>query len=263
MPASIGPNLGLSYGWTPRDGGTPGESGWGGAVTDNFKKIDALLGLSVLSVATAPGVTTDGTRYIVASSGATGAFAGQANKVAVRNAGTWEFHAPGRGLLAENQATGSIIKWNGTAWVDAVSAAGATLHVNNPGTWPLPNGATFTKIQLYSPVEQVLTGWSSTAWTFTPAESGMYLVEALLRPLRSGANPMAANVNLRLGFGTSAADSVDVVGDTSTDLNPFTLSFCKQMRLTAATVYFLFGQHSQATPVAFTYAELKITKLGP
>lgn len=263
MPASIGPNLGLSYGWTPRNGGTPGDSGWGEPVSANFKKIDALLGLSVLAVATAPTVTTDGTRYIVAATGATGAFNGQANKLAVRVAGAWEFYIPSRGWLAENQATGSVMKFNGTTWVDIVSLPGATLHVNNPGAWTLVNGTSFTKIQLYSPIEQGLTGWSTTAWTFTPAESGMYLVEAVLRPVRTGTNPMPASVNLRLGFGSSAADSIDVMGDTASDLNPFTLTFCKQMRLTAATAYFLFGQHSHTAAIAFTYAELKITRLGP
>lgn len=262
MPASTGPNLGLSWGWTPRNGGTPGESGWGEAVTDNFKKIDALLGLSVLSITTSPTVTTPGARYIVAASGATGDFAGQANKVAVRVGSAWEFHTPIRGLLAENQATGAIIKFNGTAWVDAVAAVGATLHVNNPGAWTLINGTGFTKIQLFTPVESGLSGWSTTAYTFTPTESGMYLVEGLLRPVRSGTNPMAANVNLRLGFGSTAADSVDVVGDTSTDLLPFTVQFCKPMRLTAGTAYFLFGNHSSASAIAFTYAELKITRLG-
>jgi len=263
MPASIGPCLGLSYGWTPRNGGTPGESGWGAAVTDNFKKIDALLGLSVLGVVTVPAVTTNGTRYLVAATGATGVFAGQANKVAARVANAWEFYTPVRGLLAENQATGSIVKFNGAAWVDAVPTAGATLHASNPGSWTLVNGAAFTKIQLYTQVENGLSGWSTTAWTFTPAESGMYLVEALVRPVRTGTNPMGANVNLRLGFGSAAADSVDVVGDTSTDLLPFTVQFCKPMRLTAGTAYFLFGNHSSATAIAFTHAELKITRLGP
>lgn len=263
MPASIGPNLGLSYGWTPRSGGTPGDSGWGDPVTANFKKIDALLGLSVLSVATAPAATADGTRYIVAASGASGAFLNHANKVAVRVAGVWEFHIPARGWLAENQATGSIMKFNGTAWVDIVSLPGATLHVSNPGAWTLPNGATFTKIQLFTEVEKVLTGWSTTAWTFTPPADGMYLVTATLRPVRSGTNPMPAGVNLRLGFGSAAADGVDVMGDTAPDLNPFTLSFCKQMRLSAATAYFLFGQHSHTAAVAFTHAELKVTRLGP
>lgn len=263
MPASIGPNLGLSYGWTPRNGATPGDSGWGEAVTENFKKLDALLGLSVTSVIAAPLVTTEGTRYIVAATGANGAFAGQANKVAVRRGGAWEFYFPTRGLLAENQATGALLKYNGSAWVDAASTVAASLHVQNPGAWTLPNGSTFVKIQMFTVTEDTRSGWSSSSYAYTPPETGMYLVEAMLRPVRSGTNSMPAGVNLRLGFGSTAAEGIDVLGDTASDLLPFTLLFSKPVRLTAGTAYFIFGQHSHTAAIAFTYAELKITRLGP
>jgi hypothetical protein len=442
MAASTGPNLSLSYGWTPRSGGTPGDSGWGDPVSANFKKLDALVGLSVLSAAvTAPVVTTDGTRYIVPPTGATGAFAGKENQVAVRVAGAWEFYVPGRGWLAENQATGAVLKWDGAAWVDvlaaispgnnllpdayswgaatlpvtpatsgytviaqAVSAAlsawgfkttttstatssfymlspantatgwnialepgdyvlsfyasspsaghriqvgfwdgvaklspditltttrtrysavititaatiasmyflinrsgvsgvdvtidspmcskraspgsgttpppfapgnsaarvaaltrATSLQVNNPGAATLVNGAGFTKIALGTVVEDTRNGWSVPNNTYTPAESGMYLVQAMLRPVRVGTDNMPIDTNLKLGFGSAAADGIDVECDTSSDTLPFTISFCKPMRLVAGTPYFIFGNHTAAAPIAFTYGELKITKIG-
>lgn len=441
MPEKIAPNLSLSYGWTPRVGGTPGDSGWGNPVSNNFKKIDALLGLSVLSAsATTPGVTTNGTRYIVAATGASGDFSGQANKVAVRVENTWEFYTPARGWLAEVAATGQIVRFDGSSWVDVllpISADGANLlpdtyswgtttlpplvasgqtvvaqavtealsgygikvttgntsnlytmfapvngatgyniafepgeyiisaymssttpghkvalaltdgvakfspdisltttrarysfvasfttatkmamyvltnrsgvagaeviidspmvsrrlatgsssstppaftpgpsaarvaaatqvsalNVNTPAA-TLANGATYTKIGLSNVVEDTRSGWSAANFTYTPAESGLYMVEAMLRPARSGGNAMAVDTNLQLGFGSSAADGVNLVADTSTDLLPFTLSFCKPMRLTAGTAYFMFGQHSQGTAIQFTYAELKIVKIA-
>lgn len=444
MTELIAPNLSLSYGWTPRSGGTPGDSGWGNPVSANFKKLDALVGLSVLSASvTAPIVTTDGTRYIVASSGATGAFAGKENQVAVRVAGVWEFYFPPRGLLAENQATGTVLKFNGTAWLDtadlispngnnllpdtyswltstvapplfvqagltvtAVAVVGAisgfglrvvstdnssgryfalapintaagwnmalepgtyiisfwasaavagtllrtnlydgtsryssnisisttrtrysmtidvtaatlgellifpnmsalvgiditldspmvskrasvgssvvpppfvpgssaarltaatlvsALNVNNPGAATLVNGAGFTKIALGTVVEDTRSGWSVANNTYTPVESGMYLVQAMLRPVRVGTDNMPSGTNLKLGFGSTAADGIDVECDTSTDALPFTVSFCKPMRLVAGTPYFIFGNHTAVAPIAFTYGQLKITKIG-
>lgn len=442
MAASTGPNLSLSYGWTPRSGGTPGDSGWGEPVSANFKKLDALVGLSVLSAAlTAPAVSTDGTRYIVPATGATGAFAGKENQVAVRVAGVWEFYAPSYGWLASNVATGGVLKWDGVAWLDllttvaangnnllpdtyswgastlppliissqtviaqAVSAAlsgwgmkittlstatsiftmltpsnntagwnillepgdyilsaymsssvaghkvalavwdgaskatpdltlttsrarysgvitipatttvgmyllsnksgangvditldspmitrkansaassvpasfspgpsaarvaslvqATSLHVNNPGAATLINGAAFTKIALGTVVEDTRNGWSVPNNTYTPVESGMYLVQAMLRPVRSGTDNMPSGTNLKLGFGSAAADGIDVECDTSTDALPFTVSFCKPMRLVAGTPYFIFGNHTAAAPIAFTYGQLKITKIG-
>lgn len=437
MPEKIAPNLNLSYGWTPRVGGTPGDSGWGDPVSNNFKKIDALLGLSVLGIVTVPAVSTNGTRYLVAASGASGVFAGKENQVAVRVEGNWDFYVPSRGWLCEVATTGQIVKFDGSAWVDillpspsdganllpdtyswmtstlasyaastqtliaqavtealsgygikvttgstslniftmfsptngttdrnlslepgdyilsaymssptaghkvalalwdgtaktsaditltttrtrysavlTVTAAGrysmyvltnrsgvsgvdviidspmisrrlgsstppayvpgpsaskvaaatrvTALHANTPSA-NLANGATYTKIGLTTVAEDTRNGWSGANFTYTPPEDGIYLVEAMLRPARSGGNAMAANTNLQLGFGSSAADGVNVVADTSTDLLPFTLLFSKPMRLTAGTAYFMFGQHSQGTPIQFTYAELKIVKIS-
>lgn len=263
MPASIGPNLGLSYGWTPRNGGTPGESGWGDPVSANFKKIDALLGLSVVNIVTTPTVTTNGTRYIVAATGATGAFAGQANNIAVRVAGVWEFYVPPRGLLAENQATGSVIKWNGTAWAELDVPAQDFLLCTNPGAFSVPNGTAYTKLPFYTKTTDTVNGWNATDNTYTPARAGLYLIEVVIQPVRSGTNPMAAAVNIEVGFGSAGSTGINSIADTAQDALTFVMRLTVMVRLAAGTAYYAFCKHSQATPVAFTSAALRIVRLGP
>ena len=263
MPASVGPNLGLSYGWTPRDGGTPGESGWGDPVSANFKKIDALLGLSVVNIVTTPTVTSNGTRYIVAASGATGEFLNHANQVAVRVSGAWEFHTPSRGWLAENQATGTIYKFNGSAWVEVDVPAQDWLLCTNPGAFSVPNGTAYTKLPFYTKGADTANGWNATDNTYTPARTGLFLIEVVIQPVRSGTNPMAAGVNIEIGFGSSAGTGVNSAADTAQDANTFVLRLSILVRLNAGTAYYAFCKHSQATPVAFTTAALRLVRLGP
>lgn len=89
---SVGPNLGLTYGYSL------GAGGWGDAVNANLQQLDGLVQGSVKDkdLATPPGSPTAGDRYIVATS-PTGAWAGQATKIAAYQDGTWEFYAPKRG----------------------------------------------------------------------------------------------------------------------------------------------------------------------
>lgn len=93
--ASTDPNLGLTYGWTL------GESGWHAGMDANLKRLGAVVGLSVKSRATVtpPASPTDGDRYLVPP-GATGAWSGKTDQIAVRVAGAWEFHVPKVGWLA-------------------------------------------------------------------------------------------------------------------------------------------------------------------
>lgn len=256
MAAVTGPNLGLISGWVP------GEGGWGTPMNDNLRLIDAASHISVLSAtATAPSVTTEGTRYIVPAAGATGDFTGQAGKLAVRAAGAWAFYTPKTGWTAFVSSDSTLLRWNGTAWVDALSAQ-IQLDVSNTGSWSLPNGTAWTLIPLYTKNVDTANGWNATTFKFTPPVSGMYLVEAMVRPVRSGTGAMGNGLTFCLGFGTSPADSIDVVTGTSPDLNEFAILFCKPMRLVAGTAYHIFGKHYAAGPVAFTFAQLKIVRIS-
>ena len=97
--------------------------------------LDAAIQLSVKSrVATAPPVSpVDGDRYLVAAS-PTGGWAGQASKVAIRDAGAWRFAIPRSGwrLWVEDEA--KLFVFDGSLWRDiqdiAVLANMALLGVN-------------------------------------------------------------------------------------------------------------------------------------
>lgn len=64
---------------------------------------------------TPPGSPADGQCWVVGST-PTGAWAGQANKLAQRIGGAWVFHSPFVGLVVFDAATLSQWGWNGSAW---------------------------------------------------------------------------------------------------------------------------------------------------
>jgi hypothetical protein len=82
-----------------------------------FLRLDALLQLNVISgsVTTPPGSPAEGDKYIVPT-GATGAWSGQTNKVALRMSGGWVFFTPRTGWLGWNAALGAFVSWDGTTW---------------------------------------------------------------------------------------------------------------------------------------------------
>lgn len=133
MAAKNDPVLGLNYGWAA------GEDDWGTGMDDNLLKLGALTMPVVLGMVTAPTVTTAGARYLVAPS-PTGAFAGQAGKVAVLVGTAWNFYTPANGWIAFNLATATPFRYNGTTWVsmvavtaDALAASSATLFATPAG----------------------------------------------------------------------------------------------------------------------------------
>ena len=97
-------------------------------VTHNeaIRALDALVQLMVLDkdLASPPGSPADGDRYIVASS-PTGAWAGQAGKVAAYQDGAWAFFAPREGWLAWVADEDKVYAHNGTAWAEITVAAGS------------------------------------------------------------------------------------------------------------------------------------------
>jgi len=94
-------------------------------VNQALERLDALVNLTVFNrTQTAPpGSPSAGDRYIVAAT-ATGAFAGQEDKVVVRVGTQWIFFTPSEGWRAYDQGANQHITYNGTAWVnDSVSTA--------------------------------------------------------------------------------------------------------------------------------------------
>ncbi|MFL4469283.1 DUF2793 domain-containing protein [Tateyamaria armeniaca] len=88
-------------------------------VTHNeaLRQLDAIVQLAVISAElTAPPTTPDeGDRYIVAG-GASGAWSGQDNAVAVWADNAWTFHAPLTGWRADVQGTGTVVRFDGSDW---------------------------------------------------------------------------------------------------------------------------------------------------
>src|SRR5438876_1936649 len=96
-------------------------------VTHNeaIRALDALVQLMVLDkdLASPPGSPADGDRYIVASS-PTGAWAGQAGKVAAYQDGAWAFFTPREGWLAWVADEDKLYFHDGSAWAVVTVAVG-------------------------------------------------------------------------------------------------------------------------------------------
>lgn len=92
-------------------------------VNEALLDLDALVQLAVLdrSLSAPPDSPAEGARYIVAA-GPTGAWATHAGHVALWLDGAWRFFAPGTGWLAWVVDEAALLAWNGSAWVDALSA---------------------------------------------------------------------------------------------------------------------------------------------
>ncbi len=93
-------------------------------VTHNeaLRALDALVQLLVLDkdLASPPGSPAEGSRYIVAA-GPTGAWAGQAAKIAAYQDGAWMFYPPGEGWLAWVADEDKLYVYSGTAWAEFTS----------------------------------------------------------------------------------------------------------------------------------------------
>jgi hypothetical protein len=97
-------------------------------VTHNeaIRALDALVQLTVLDkdLASPPGSPADGNRYIVAAS-PTGAWAGQAGKVAAWQDGAWAFLAPREGWLAWVADEDKVYAYSGSAWAELAANPGS------------------------------------------------------------------------------------------------------------------------------------------
>src|SRR5262245_30542356 len=102
-------------------------------VTHNeaLRVLDAVVMLCVLDrdLATPPGSPAEGDRYLVAPS-PTGAWAGQAGRVAARQDGAWRFCAPQEGWRVWIADEDILLVFNGTTWIGAATQNAALMGVN-------------------------------------------------------------------------------------------------------------------------------------
>jgi hypothetical protein len=120
--ATTGANVGLTV------AETPGTTPWYALFEANWALLDGCLYLDVISrsIDTPPGAPANGARYHIGAS-PTGAWAGQAGKIAVRQSGAWVFFQPKEGWLMTSQAdAGKLYKYQSSAFV----------HINATATEP-------------------------------------------------------------------------------------------------------------------------------
>jgi len=160
MATLIGPNEGISYNY---DLGTF----WKDDNDDTLKLIDGIMNLGVIDkdLSADPGSPANGDRYIVAAPGS-GAWNLQADNIAIRIEGVWEFRTPKLGWRAFVQDESFVYFWNGSAWVILTTPA----SISNVVT-ALPGSGTLT-MDLSTGVRNfatILTGAATLAFSNVPA----------------------------------------------------------------------------------------------
>lgn len=90
--------------------------------------LDAVVQLNVLSATTTvpPGSTAEGDKYIVPT-GATGAWSGHTDALALFMGGGWVFLLPRAGWTVWVASSASFLSWSGTAWVPFAAGAVRTV----------------------------------------------------------------------------------------------------------------------------------------
>ena len=93
---------------------------------DAIRALDALTHIAVLNrtLTAPPAAPNEGNRYVIAAN-PTGAWSGQAGKIAAFQDGGWLFYSPQAGWIIYDQSAASLMVFSGTAWTP-ISASGAT-----------------------------------------------------------------------------------------------------------------------------------------
>lgn len=104
-------------------------------VTHNeaLRILDAVIQIGVRDTdrTSPPPTPAEGDRHIVAT-GATGAWTGQADAVAVYEDGAWRFLVPKLGWCAWSEADAALLVYDGATWTDVVSGGGGSMPDSMP-----------------------------------------------------------------------------------------------------------------------------------
>jgi hypothetical protein len=171
-------------------------------VTHNeaLRLLDALVMLAVADrdLTAPPASPADGVRYIVAT-GATGAWAGQAGKIAARQDGAWTFIAPRAGHLAYVADETVLVVFDGAAWQAA--GGGAVSALDN-----LTRLGVGTSADTANPFAAKL---NNALWTARAASEGG---DGTLR-YKMNKETAAATLSLLMQTGYSGRAEIGLTGD--------------------------------------------------
>ena len=131
-------------------------------------RIDAVLHAAVETgpVAEPPANPETGECWLVAA-GATGAWTGKDDQLAIWSAGGWRFVAPAEGMIVWNKAATLPLRWSGTAWSTG-EIEGASLVVGGQQvvgerqpSVPSPSGGTIIDAQARAAVDDLIAALMS------------------------------------------------------------------------------------------------------
>jgi hypothetical protein len=133
-------------------------------LNEDLINLDALLYLSVVDNAhTVPPITApaDQTVYIIAT-GATGVWYGKDNQLAVYQASnaSWLYFAAVKGMLANNEAVGTLYAYNGTSWNTVPNLNSLTPTLNNV---IVGNGTQFVTTDIRTVMQPTAFLWAMLA----------------------------------------------------------------------------------------------------
>lgn len=197
MAAKQDPVSGLNYGWVL------GEDNWNVGMDSNLIKLGATINITVLDFAATPSVTTNGTRYIVASG--SGAFAGQNNKLAVRVEDAWTFYTLPEGCIVYDEDTNAHYKFEGGSYSLLVNLSGYLTSATAASTYQTQAGmSSYATIanQRYTFVTN--SGTTYTVPSSAVTENGRTIIELPNNSLTS------ITVDTNTASGKSDGDSVTI-----------------------------------------------------
>ena len=124
--------------------------------------LDGLIHPAVAGTATAPPANpADGASWIVAA-GASGEWAGQAGRLALRTGGGWRFVQPAPGMSVWDEGAGHARHWSGTAWSDGklpvagIVVAGEQVVGARLAAVPSPSGGTTIDVEARAAVAALI-----------------------------------------------------------------------------------------------------------
>lgn len=207
MAAKQDPVSGLNYGWAL------GENNWNVGMDSNLVKLGATINIRVLDFVSTPSVSTNGTRYVVASG--SGAFAGQNNKLAVRVEDVWTFYTLPEGCIVYDEDTNAHYKFEGGSYSLLVDLSSYLTSATAASTYQTQSGmssylTTSSASNTYATIEnQRYTFVSNAGTTYTvPAsavtENGRTIIELSNNSLTN------ITVDTATGTGKVAGDSVNI-----------------------------------------------------